>query len=537
MPILCRLKLIIVHSHYRPGGVRRIIELATPHLVAALRPAASEVIMVGGEMPGAAWTAHFAAQLKGVRVSWLTDRILGYTSELPAALRAPTQVPRLARRIHRQLERVLREASAGDAVVWAHNQGLGRNLLVTRALQQLCLARGVPLLLHHHDWWFDNRWARWPEMRQAGFRTLGEVAHTLLPAAPNIRHLAINQPDAVILQRHFGRQAAWLPNLSERAARAPRQRVSAARRWLARELGGDVPVWLVPCRLLRRKNLAEALLLTRWLRPEAWLVTTGGASSADEHAYAGALAAAARRNHWPLRLAMLDGREGSAPAVSELIESSEAILLTSLQEGFGLPNLEATAAGRPLIARRLPNIAPDLARFGFRFPHAYDEVRVDPGLFDWRAEVQRQQRRWRAWRARLPAGCRPPVGAPTLLAEGNTAAGVPFSRLTLVAQLEVLAGDPSRSWAACAPLNPFLQRWRILAAAGALKVAPWPERASRWLSGPAYAARWIEALHAGTGRELRRQGNRNPGLPALQEFIRAKLARENQFPLLWTSEP
>ncbi|OYV85625.1 MAG: hypothetical protein B7Z73_13210, partial [Planctomycetia bacterium 21-64-5] len=40
-------------------------------------------------------------------------------------------------------------------------------------------------------------------------------------------------------------------------------------RWLSEQLGDDAPVWLMPCRLLRRKNLAEALLLARWLRPEA----------------------------------------------------------------------------------------------------------------------------------------------------------------------------------------------------------------------------------------------------------------------------
>jgi glycosyltransferase involved in cell wall biosynthesis len=49
---------------------------------------------------------------------------------------------------------------------------------------------------------------------------------------------------------------------------------------------------------------------------------------------------------------------------------SEAVLLTSIQEGFGLPYLEAAAARRPLVARALPNIAPDCASSGFAFPSA-----------------------------------------------------------------------------------------------------------------------------------------------------------------------
>ena len=103
-------------------------------------------------------------------------------------------------------------------------------------------------------------------------------------------------------------------------------------------------MWLLPCRLLRRKNIAEALLLTRWLRPEAWLVTTGGVSSAEEQAYADGLAAAAQTHGWRLRLGILHGDESQKPSVPELLAASEAVLLTSLQEGFGLPYLEAAAA-------------------------------------------------------------------------------------------------------------------------------------------------------------------------------------------------
>src|SRR5258706_9845437 len=120
----------------------------------------------------------------------------------------------------------------------------------------------------------------------------------------------------------------------------------------------DSPVWILPCRMLRRKNVAEALLLTRWLRPEALLVTTGGASSADEQSYFDQIASAARRHGWPLRLGILQGDETHKPTVAELLAASEAVLLTSIQEGFGLPYLEAAAAGGPRPAPAPPNTAP-----------------------------------------------------------------------------------------------------------------------------------------------------------------------------------
>src|SRR5439155_11054723 len=303
----------------------------------------------------------------------------------------------------------------------------------TRALTRICAAQGIPLVAHHHDWWFDNRWLRWLEMRRAGFRTLRAAAWTIFPPAAQVRHVAINQADAEILRRHFAERAGWLPNLTEPAPASSAEGVRAAKNWLDRKLADDAAVWLLPCRLLRRKNIAEALLLTRWLRPEAWLVTTGGVSSAHEQAYANRLAAAVRQHGWQLRLGILHGDEQEYPAVNDLLAASEVVLLTSIQEGFGLATIEAAAARRPLIARSLPNVAPDLRRFGFRFPQCYAELLIDPRLFDWPGELRRQQKLFNAWKNRLPGVCRPFAGEPVLLAARTTARRVPFRRLTLAA--------------------------------------------------------------------------------------------------------
>lgn len=519
------LRLVIVHSHYRPGGVRRVIELALPAVAAALRPRVTGIVLAGGEAPDAGWFAHVRRRAGAIPVTCAIEPAVGYVSEQRLA---PATA---ARRIRALLTRVLADGEPGGAVVWAHNLGLGRNLLLAETLHAVAAERGVPVVYHHHDWWFDNRWARWPEMRRSGFGSLAAVARAILPAA-DVKHAAINDADARILARHFGAAAGWLPNPAAPAARPRPAESRRARRWLRTALGDDGPVWLVPCRLLRRKNLAEALLLTRWLRPEAWLVTTGAASSADEQAYAAALAQAARRHGWRLRLSVLAGGEEGKPSVDALLAASEAVLLTSLQEGFGLPNLEAAAAGRPLLARTLPNIAPDLARFGFRFPQAYADVLVDTGLFAAAAERRRQLTRWRAWRAGLPAPCRALAGRPALLAARTLPAAVPFSRLTLTAQLEVLARPVEETWARCLPHNPWLASWRARAAAGTLRASAWPAAATRRLDGAAYARRF--------GRLLRSPAPALPataGQAAMAEFIRAKLAGDNQYPLLWSPQP
>lgn len=522
-----RVRLIIVHHHLRPGGVRRVIELAAPAVADALPAAAGEIVLATGEAPDATWWRGFAQRLAPRAVSFVVAPALGYLAEQSAGTRTR------ARRLARFTAALLHDATPANCVVWCHNPGLGRNPLLNRVLAAACSARGVPLVFHHHDWWFDNRWRRWPEMRRSGFRTLAAVAEAILPGAPNVRHAAINQPDAGLLRAGFGRRSAWLPNPADAAPRPAPTRVRRARAWLTELLGDDAPVWIVPCRLLRRKNLAESLLLTRWLRPEAWLVTTGGLSSADEEPYARTLATAARAAGWRLRLSVLANGEAGKPTVAELLAASEAVLLTSIQEGFGLPYLEAAAAGRPLLARALPNIAPDLARFGFRFPQLYDELLIDPGLLDATAERTRQRRRFAAWRRELPRPCRPLAAPPPLLADAAWSHPVPFSRLTLAGQLEVLRHSADESWARCAPLNPFLAIWRRRADHTALQASAWPRRADHWLGGEAYRGAFRRLLAAAPAPG---DGTATPAATQ-RAFLHAKLHPANLYPLSWDIRP
>ncbi len=519
------LKLVIVHHHFRPGGVRRVIELATPHLVAHWPQRVRAVVLATGEAPDPVWLRAFRQRLRGTPVKVLVQPPFGYVSELPR------DGQRLTRRVMEGIMQLLREAMHDECLIWAHNLGLGRNLYLARELTFTCHGAGIPLIAHHHDWWFENRWHHFTAMREPGFRTLRAVASAVLAASPRICHVAINHADAAVLEKHFPGLAGWLPNPVESAAPPPAARVRAAAAWLRQQLGEDAPVWLLPCRLLRRKNIAEALLLTRWLRPEAWLVTTGGVSSAEEQPYADALAAAAQMHGWRLRLGILRGDERQKPSVSEMLAASEAVLLTSLQEGFGLPYLEAAALRRPLVARELPNIAPDLAKFGFRFPQSYREVRVDPALFDWRRERERQVRAFAHWKSWMPRAAANLAGKPAVLAAGEQPCPVPFSRLTLAAQLEVLAQPVERSWERCAPLNPFLKIWRARAQAGRLQTSPWPRSAARWLGGRAYVRRFLELVPPWLSKAPRAGASQ----AAQAEFLRQKLRAEYLYPLLWNS--
>lgn len=516
------MKLIIVHYHFRPGGVRRVIESAMPDIM-RVGGKFSSIVLATGEAPDTGWLREFRRLLSPVKVKIVTLPAFSYFSEQQAS---GEDLPLL---LESGLDVLLHGAAPANCLVWAHNTGLGRNLVLSRGLARRCAEMSIPLLLHHHDWWFDNRWQRWPEFRRCEFPTIGSVAAAVFPVSDKIRHITINRGDTAILQKHFGQRVQWLPNPVAPAPSPTPARLQFVRRWLADQVGSDAPVWILPCRLLRRKNIGEALLLTRWLRPGARLVTTGGVSSADEESYAVRLQHAAQANGWPLRLGLLSGNGGNKPSVPELMAASEVVLLTSIQEGFGLPNIEAAVAGRPLITRRLPNIAPDLAGFGFRFPQSYDEILIAPKLFDWPGEVRRQAELFRKWRLGLPRSCRALAGEPMLRAQQNTPRPVPFSRLTLTAQLEILGHPVEDSWKLCAPLNPFLKTWKVRASTQSLRVTPWPGNAEKCLGAPAYADKFWKFAGADSIRRSTLADSR----AAQKEFLRARLNAASLFPLLW----
>lgn len=521
------MRWILVHHHFRPGGVRRVIEQATPFLVAGR---ATSVLLISGEAPELAWFHPFARRLSPIPVSWEVEPALGYAAETRMA------GSMIARRVRSFLRRVL-AAGTDEDWVWVHNAGLGRNIILMRELARICRRSRVKVAWHHHDWWFENRWNRWAEMRRLPKLSLRSVARASFPSGPGWLQIGINRRDVARLRRGFPRQTVWLPNPVAFPAADPTTSIEGrerAREWLAGHLDGDrvSPVWVVPCRFLRRKNMAEAVLVTRWLRPDAWLVTTAGASSEDERPTWERFVAAARKEHWRVRVSVLDRAGEGAPSVEDLLAASEVVVLTSIQEGFGLPYLEAAAAGRPLVGRRLPNVVPDLESLGLRFPTLYGELMVSRDWLDWQAEVTRQKQSFAIWRSGLPRGCRQRVRLPTWL-ETTAVEGVPFSRLTFTGQLEILAASTLGMAHVADRLNPWLVPWRQAAGTAELPRISWDAGAIEKLSGDAYARRFWNAAH-------RAAASKPASVDAAErvqaEFLRERLGPDHLYPLLWARE-
>ncbi len=451
-------ELVVLHYHFRPGGVRTVMELLLP----ALSGHFEKVTLLGGEPPDRAWADALRQKIPSLRFA--IHPALGY---LDGTID-----------VRKDIRLALRKTVGPHTLLWAHNLSLGRNILLADEVAACSAATGARLLSHHHDFWCDRRWARWPEMRALGFRTLERVARAVFATGARVVHAGINSLDTRLLAENLP-AAAWLPNPVDPGEMPPKRDVRRARNWLSAELGDGAPVWVYPARFLRRKNIAEAVLLARCLCPGGWMLTTGAAGSADEAVRADRFADAARAGTWRTRFGVL--ADGRGPSVRSLMAAADALVMTSVQEGFGFPYLEGAALGKRLLARRLPQIQPDLDALGVVVPGLYDEVMIPAGLIDAQAETRRQRAIWRAWCSTLPNSVRPMAQPPAFSDDSS----VPFSRHSLAGQLEILALPPAAVRDACLDANPDLV---------GLDLRPPPTLAKRAALSPTNCARRILGL-------------------------------------------
>src|SRR4051794_4233158 len=75
------MKLIIVHYHLRPGGIRRIIELAARPVLDRFQEGEHTVVLAAGEDADPKWKSLFKTKLGGAPLKFFIEPAFGYFSE------------------------------------------------------------------------------------------------------------------------------------------------------------------------------------------------------------------------------------------------------------------------------------------------------------------------------------------------------------------------------------------------------------------------------------------------------------------------
>ncbi len=269
--------------------------------------------------------------------------------------RIPGNFQALAADIRHNLEAALAEMD----VLIAHNVcSLNKNLPLTSAIKDFHDQPGAPRLIQwHHDLaWTTPRYR--PELHD-GFpwdllrTSWGKVTQVVVSASRRQELAELQRcppesisviPDGVDFDQFFKLEAETI-GLIERL-----------------HLFEAAPILLLPVRITPRKNIEMALRILAELRgsfPSAALVITGplGPHNPTNQAYFDRLRAL--REHLGLTgaaffLAEMVDHYLSDAIIADFYRFSDALLLPSLEEGFGIPLLEAGLAGMPVFCSDIP---------------------------------------------------------------------------------------------------------------------------------------------------------------------------------------
>ncbi|MEM8856739.1 MAG: glycosyltransferase family 4 protein [Chloroflexota bacterium] len=260
----------------------------------------------------------------------------------------------------------LAEAFEGIDVIMAHNVGsLHKNLPLTASLKEICAQPSAPkLILWHHDFAWCS--ARYKNELHDGFPW-----NLVRQDWPNV------QPTHVVVSDLRQEEFSNLFNLPAEAAHVIPSGLDFAnflnldqqssKSIETLKLTGSDPLFLLPVRITRRKNIELAInivaqLQTYFLKPT--LVVTGppGAHNKDNHKYLQELISLRNSlglnpetsHHGRVHL-LAETEEEPLPIhfVHDLFRIADALIFPSYEEGFGIPMLEAGLVGIPIFASHI----------------------------------------------------------------------------------------------------------------------------------------------------------------------------------------
>lgn len=261
--------------------------------------------------------------------------------------------------------------SPGRTVVQIHNHSLGKNATLAGCVEPLACS-GYALVLQIHDFAEDFRPANYRRATALG-------ADRLYPQGEGIHYAVLNGRDHAMLRRAGAAEGRLhlLPNPVVTLEQLPDRTAARAKLQRLFDVTPEERFVLYPIRAIRRKNLGEALLAGLLSPPGTVVgVTLAPLNPVERPVYA-MWKETAEQWRLPCRFEV---SEAGAVSFAEAVAAADAMLTTSVAEGFGMVMLESWPAGRPLLGRDLPEITGDFTRSGLRLDDLWARLAVP---LDW----------------------------------------------------------------------------------------------------------------------------------------------------------
>jgi glycosyltransferase involved in cell wall biosynthesis len=328
-----RIAVAILHYHLRSGGVTRVIERAVESLGDEV-----DVLVLTGEAPAA-----------GDALTPITEpfQALEYANG--------RELPDIGK-VMDDLRFTARSLLGRDPDIWhIHNHSLGKNSFMPKLVWHLA-STGCRLLLQPHDFAEDGRPENYKLLKEQLGNGLGQI---LYPVANHVWYAPINYRDKAFLEGIGLPQVHELPN--------------AVTTHLAERTGGvaSAKTIVYPARAIRRKNLGEFLLWSLLATEGYTFQSTLAPQNPVWQGYYNEWVRFAKELQLPVEF-----DAGRKHDFATLVQNAEALISTSIAEGFGLAFLEPWLEGKPLIGRNLPEITADFEAEGLDLSSLYDSLPV-----------------------------------------------------------------------------------------------------------------------------------------------------------------
>lgn len=301
-------------------------------------------------------------------------------------------------------------------VLHAHGLPLGKNPRLSAAIRMLaeeCFMQKKPLWILNqiHDFAENSR----PEMLQTLQNCTGKfdakfASKIMYPNTPNVFYATINSRDSenLLMMGIDPGRIFYLPNSVDIKfyATPPITKRKKYKKQLMEKINEyankndfffdeNRKIILSPLKLMRRKNNIESLLLLmvfNYLDDKFQLLITLEAHSGKDVEYANKFKEFIKENRLPVVVGLgqelvsnFEGRQFENGKIVEfnlvdIFAVSEAILTTSILEGFGFSFIEGWLTGKAIIGRKLPYVCKDFEKIGLKLKHMYKKIWVP---MDW----------------------------------------------------------------------------------------------------------------------------------------------------------
>ncbi len=338
--------ITIFHYHLLPGGVTNVIELS----VAALfqhYPETGSIRLVCGKFENTEKLLsriHAECPDSAGRISIDIIPEIDY-SEKPG--------PEAVRVIYEKL----RQEYSGSLWI-VHNYHLGKNPSFTEAVLQTALKNpGQKIVFYIHDFPECSRYSNLKKLS-------GVISSPAYPLSENVRYLLINNRDRKYLaESGVPDDYIFLVDnpVAENSSFSADSRMSEKlEKFNGMGFGRYIPgrpLMLYPVRSIRRKNVLEAVFLNKLCPAPLNLLVTLPGISKTEARYSRTVGKLFSEGIADGLFTVGSRLEKTGISFSELFASSDMIVSTSVQEGFGYLFIDSIKHRKPLFARYLEVIS------------------------------------------------------------------------------------------------------------------------------------------------------------------------------------